>query len=127
MAREKYVLDYVVKSSPAILYNFLVSSSGLAQWFADKVDFFESTYTFVWDGYPEEAEVLAKEENVFIRYQMAEHEGDEYLELRIEKSPITDDTILIVSDYADDDEIDDQIILWNAQIIRLKGAVGGGN
>ncbi len=127
MARIKYTLDYVIKSSPTILYNFLTNPSGLSQWFADHVDSLEDSYSFFWDGYEEKAKVLELEENNFIKFRMDEAEEDEFLEFRIEKSPVTGDTILIITDFADDDDKEDQVRLWNSQIKSLISRVGGSN
>jgi len=127
MARVKYVLDYVMKSSPTILYNFLSNPSGLAQWFADSVDNMENKFSFFWDGYEEKATVIEKEENSFIKFQFEENDEGEFLELRIEKSPVTGDTILIITDFADDDEVDDQKQVWHSQVDTLTSRVGGRN
>ena len=40
-----YQIEYVVRSSPGILFNFLTTPSGLAQWFADSVDIDEDVYS----------------------------------------------------------------------------------
>ncbi len=127
MARIKYTLDYVIKSSPTILYNFLSTPSGLAQWFAEHVDNMEDSYSFFWDGFEEKANVIEKEDNSFIKFRMADAEGDEFLEFRIERSPITGDTVLIITDFADDYELDDQKQLWNSQVDSLISSVGGAN
>jgi hypothetical protein len=49
---------------------------------------------------------------------------DEYFEFRIEKSPVTNETLLTVTDFADKNEISDQTLLWEAQIHDLKHRVG---
>ncbi len=126
--RVKIRCDYYVKSSPAILFNFLTQPEGLIQWFADHVDTEDEDYMFTWNGAVERGVILEKEENSFIRLKMPEtHEEDEYLEFRIEKAEISNDTILIVNDFADEDEVDDQRALWDSQIQALRGCVGGSN
>ncbi len=125
MSRVKTTLEFTVRSTPRILYNFLSTPSGLAQWFADHVDSHENTYSFSWNGQIEKAEVLDKEEDVFIRFQMEDNEEDEYLEFRITKSEVTGDTILLVTEFTDDDDVDDQKQLWDSQIDALKAGVGG--
>lgn len=127
MGRVKYELDFVVKSSPTILFNFLSTPSGLSQWFADHVDNIEDKFSFFWDGFEEKAVVIEKEENIFIKFQMADGEPGEYFEFRIEKSPVTGDTILLISDFADDYDLEDQKILWDSQVHRLISKVGGAN
>ena len=36
--KQKFTLEYPVRCSPTILYEFLATSNGLQEWFADKVD-----------------------------------------------------------------------------------------
>ncbi len=125
--KEQFSLDFVVKSSPTILFNFLSTPSGLAQWFADHVDRMEEEYSFFWDGYEEKAQLLEFEENNFVRFQMDDNDHGEYFEFRIEKSPVTGDTVLIVTDFAYDYEMDDQKLLWQRQVDTLVARVGGKN
>ncbi|MBK8473009.1 MAG: ATPase [Sphingobacteriales bacterium] len=127
MARQQYVLDYIIKSSPAILYNFLATPSGLAQWFADEVDQHNDILTFVWEGYGEQAKILGQEDDEFIRFEMESGEAGEYLEFRIDKSEVTDDTILIVTDFSDEGEYDDIKRLWDSQIDTLLSRLGARN
>ena len=128
MGRVKFTRDYVIKSSPTILYNFLSTPSGLAQWFADHVDSFEKNFSFFWDGTEEKAEMLEKEDNVYIRFQMEDADDDkEYLEFRIQKSPVTGDTVLVITDFADDYDLEDQQQLWDSQVDGLVARVGGRN
>ncbi|MGB1205287.1 MAG: START-like domain-containing protein [Chitinophagales bacterium] len=128
MARIKYTLDYVIKSSPSLLYSFLTNPSDLARWFADAVDKNDKIYSFYWGGQRENASILQQEEKSFIRLQFEDNEDGEFLEFRIEKSPITGDTVLIITDFSDSKaDMDDEIKLWNAQVKVLTGKVGGGN
>jgi uncharacterized protein YndB with AHSA1/START domain len=119
-----YTLEYPVRCSPAILYEFLSTGSGLQEWFADKVDDRDGMYTFNWNGTEDKAELLDKEENHFIRFHWTHSAKDEYFEFRIEKSEVTNQTILIISDFADKKEIKDQSRLWEYQVKDLFHRVG---
>ena len=50
---------------------------------------------------------------------------DEYLEFRFRKSPVTNETILEITDYCDEGEEDDQRQLWESQIKILRQETGG--
>lgn len=115
----KYTLEYPVRCSPTILYDFLSSTTGLQEWFADKVDEKDGLYSFSWDGSVEEAEVMESEENKFIRYHWINSPKDEYFEFRIDKSEVTNLTILIITDFAEKKEIKDQSQLWETQVKDL--------
>ncbi len=115
----KYTLEYPVRCSPGILYEFLSSPTGLQEWFADKVDESDGLYSFSWDGTLEEAEVMESEENKFIRYHWMTSPKDEYFEFKIDKSEVTNLTILTITDFAEKKEIKDQSQLWETQIKDL--------
>ena len=59
----KYTLEYPVRCSPGILYEFLSTSTGLQEWFAEKVEDKDGLFSFAWNGSSEEAEVMESEEN----------------------------------------------------------------
>ena len=115
----KYTLEYPVRCSPNILYEFLSSPAGLQEWFADKVDEEDGLYSFSWSGSAEEAEMVESEENKFIRYHWVNSPKDEYFKFSIEKSEVTNLTILIINDFAEKKEIKDQSQLWETQVKDL--------
>lgn len=115
----KYTLEYPVRCSPVILYEFLSSPAGLQEWFADKVDEQDGLYSFSWNGAAEEAEVMESEEGKFIRYHWINSPKDEFFEFNIDKSEVTNQTILTITDFADKKEIKDQSQLWETQVKDL--------
>lgn len=124
MARTKYTCEFMVRSSPAILYNFLIASSSLAQWFCDTCDVNGDVYTFGWDGYEENAILEDSEEDRYVKYSWEGAENDEYFEFEISKSEISNDTVLTITDYADADDVEDQQQLWESQIDTLSKRIG---
>ena len=119
-----FTVEVPVRCSPSILFEFLSTPSGLQEWFADEVDQRDETFYFSWDGSTDEAELLESEENVFVKFRWDYYNDDEYFELRIAQSDVTNETILQVSDFADKAEIKDQQQLWNRQINDLKHRIG---
>jgi uncharacterized protein YndB with AHSA1/START domain len=63
-----YTLEYPVRCSPGILYEFLSTPAGLQEWFADKVDERDGIFSFSWNGSDEQAELIEGEEDHYIRY-----------------------------------------------------------
>ena len=120
----KYSIEYPVRCSPAILYEFLSTSSGLQEWFADKVEDSDDGFDFSWSGATQHARVLEKEENKYVRFQWEDAPDDEYFELRIEKSEITNQTILVIYDFAEKKEIKDASQLWETQVKDLFHRLG---
>lgn len=119
-----YSVEFPVRCSPAILYEFLSTPVGLQEWFADKVDQKDTTFYFTWNGATDEAEVLEQLENVFIRFKWDYQGKDEFFEFSIEQSSITNETILRITDFADKSEIKDAERLWNTQVADLKHRIG---
>ena len=122
---KKYALEYVIRSSPIILYEFLSTPSGLAQWFADHVDIFHDTFTFSWDGNPQRAKVMEQHENERIRFRWEGAPKDEYFEFKIQTTEITGDTVLLVTDFGNPKEMKDAELLWDSQVHELKKRLGG--
>lgn len=122
--REKYSMEFQMKCSPQILYEFVATPSGLGEWFADKVNQKENHFEFIWNGSSEKADIIAAEENEYVVYRWNWMEEEEYFEFRIEKSPVTNETLLTVTDFAEKADIKDQQQLWESQIHDLKHRIG---
>ena len=119
-----YTLEYPVRCSPSILFEFLSNPAGLQEWFADKVDERDGVYSFSWDGSDEKAVLVEKELDKFIRFRWNHMQKDEYFEFRIERSEVTNQTILIIKDFADKKDIKDQSQLWEYQVKDLFHRLG---
>src|SRR5271154_4455251 len=122
--KQLFTLEYPVRCSPGILYEFLSSPSGLQEWFADKVDERDKVFSFSWNGSTDKAEVLETELDKFIRFHWTHAPKEEFFEFRIEKSEVTNQTILIINDFADKKEIKDQSQLWDYQVKDLFHRIG---
>ena len=124
MAKQLYTLEFPVRCSPVILYDFLASPAGLQEWFADRVDDRDNIFSFTWNGTIEKAEVLEKEQDKFIRFHWLHTPKEEFFELKIEKSEVTNQTILVIKDFAEKKEIKDQSMVWNYQVKELFHRLG---
>lgn len=119
-----YTLEFPIRCSPAILYEFLSTPVGLQEWFADKVDQRESTYFFSWNGAVDTALKVEEFENSYVRYRWDYYDDEEFFEFRIEQSPVTNETILRITDFADKSDLKDQERLWSSQVSDLKHRIG---
>ena len=82
-------------------------------------------YSFSWNGEkPDKAEVVDKEQDKFVRYHWLHSEKNEYFEFRIEKTEISNQTILFIKDFAEKNEIRDQSQLWQYQVKDLFHRLG---
>lgn len=127
MAKEKYELEYLLKTSVKVLDNMISTPSGLSEWFADDVNIKDDVYTFFWDGSEEDARLISKKNNSKVKWQWTEDEEDgieSYFELRYEVDPMTKSVILTITDFAEEDEMEEAQRLWEQQISDLKRVLG---
>ena len=68
----------------------------------------------------------ALKENKLVRFEWVEMEDEEsnYFEFRINIDELTGDLALIITDFAEADEKEDSIYLWDSQISDLKRILG---
>ncbi len=126
MDRVSFEMEFLFKASPTILYKFLSTPNCLIRWFCDSVDITDQVFTYSWDGAEEVANLLEDVENERLKFQWENAESDaEFLEFRLKKSPVTGETILEITDYCDDDEVDEQKQLWTVQMDQLRRETGG--
>lgn len=119
-----YTLEYPIRCSPTILYEFLSTPVGLQEWFADKVDQRDTHFFFSWNGSVDTAELLEQFENSYVRYRWDYMDEDEFFEFRVEQSPVTNETILRITDFAEKTDLKDQERLWSSQVNDLKHRIG---
>jgi len=125
--KNHFEIEFVIKSSPSLLYQYLFTPSGLSEWFANNVNSRSDKYEFFWDDSSEEALLIKNKANELVRYQWQTDEDDfekYHFEMRIQVDEITKDVSLIVSDYADEDEVEEFKMFWENQISNLKQVLG---
>ena len=122
----KFQLEYPIHSSINILYKRLSTPSGLSEWFADDVHIRDDVYTFYWDGSEQQAKLLKTKDNQFVRFHWLDSDKDEsYFEFNIQVDDLTNDVSLIIIDFAEDeDEKEENSLLWDTQVESLKHALG---
>jgi uncharacterized protein YndB with AHSA1/START domain len=123
--KTKYELEFTLNTSPSILYNRLSTPEGLSEWFADDVNLKKGKYTFIWEGTEQAASVIHKKTNKMIRFHWDDDDDAEsFFEFRIHTDELTGDVALMITDFAEEDEKDDAVDLWDTQISELKHAIG---
>lgn len=125
MDRVKFEMEFIFRASPAILYTFITTPSCLVRWFCDEVDINDDVYTFSWQGAEENAEMIDDIEEERVKFQWEDADEGEFLEFRMYKSDVTNETILEITDYCDADEVEDQKQLWTSQIEKMRVETGG--
>ena len=124
--RIKFEMEFPIKVSQKLLFQYISTPSGLSEWFADNVNSRGEIFIFIWDDTEESAKLLRKNNNEKIQFQwLDDQDSDYYFELRIQFDEITKDVSLIVTDFADDEEeVEESKLLWTNQISDLKKVLG---
>lgn len=133
MAKKRLLTrDYEIHASIKMLYPYIQTASGLAEWFADdvKINNQDKTYTFYWDNEEHKARLVAHRTNHYARFEFlpenAEDEKDPgYFELRLEFNELTQSVFLKVLDYSDFDDLKELEDLWDSLVDTLRKIVGG--
>ncbi|MGB5647952.1 START-like domain-containing protein [Muriicola sp.] len=120
----KFEVEFVIQSSPQLLYQYLSTPSGLSEWFADNVNSRGEMFNFIWDGSEEEAKLLKRKSDEFIRFAWEDTEDGTYFEMKIIVDEITSDVSLFITDFAEEDEIEEAKMLWENQVSSLKQVLG---
>lgn len=121
----KFEIEFPIQASSHMLFQYFSQASSLDEWFADNVNSRGEIYTFIWGDTQEQAKLIKYETEEFMRYQWLEDEGaDAYFEFRIQVDDLTQDVSLIVTDFAEEDEIEDTKLFWKNQINQLKQTIG---
>jgi uncharacterized protein YndB with AHSA1/START domain len=124
-AKTKFEMEFVFQASPQLLYQYISTASGLSEWYADNVNSRSEKFTFIWDENEEEAILLKKKSDQYVRFQWSHADSpEEYFELRIVVDEITKDVSLFLTDFAEEDEVEETKMLWENQIDDLKHVLG---
>jgi uncharacterized protein YndB with AHSA1/START domain len=121
----KYEMEFPIQASSALLYQYISTPSGMQEWYADNVNSRGEFFNFIWEGSEEVAKLISKQKGKSIRFQWMEDEGtDYYFEMRIDLDDITKDVCIMVTDFAEEDEVEEGKMLWENMISELKHLLG---
>ena len=121
----KYDMEFPIQASSALLYQYISTPSGMQEWYADNVNSRGEFFNFIWEGSEEVAKLISKQKGKSIRFQWMEDEGtDYYFEMRIDLDDITKDVCIMVTDFAEEDEVEEGKMLWENMIFELKHLLG---
>lgn len=120
----KYRFEFVFQCSVPLMYEFLSQPSGLSEWFSDDVNIKDNILTFFWDGQQQMARIIGRKEGKFIRFQWLDKPDNYFFEFAIEVDDLTGELSLIITDFAEDGEIETAKLLWEVQVEKLHKAIG---
>ncbi len=131
MPKELFVTDFEINASKKMLYPYIHSASGLAQWFCDDVKVDEDkVYNFIWDGEDHKAKMISSRTNHYVKFEFipeteADQEDPSYFEIRLEMNELTQTVFIKIIDYSEFEDAGELQDLWESLVHNLKEIVGG--
>jgi uncharacterized protein YndB with AHSA1/START domain len=131
MNKFKYTAEFELRASPKMLFPYLSSPAGLAQWFADDVTIDDQkVFNFVWDNTPHFAKITALRTNKYVKFEFITTRDrilpdSAFLEFRLDQNEMTQSSFLKITDFSDLENEEDLRELWSQLVGSLREAVGG--
>ena len=129
---KRLTIEYPLNTkSPNIVWGMISTAEGLQKWLADIVVDNGDSMTFTW-GHPwtdrdtKTSQILECDKNSHIRMKWDSQEEDPqaFWEIRLEPSELTGHLNMLITDYADADDIDDLRGIWDDNLDRLHRVSG---
>jgi uncharacterized protein YndB with AHSA1/START domain len=123
----RYEIEFPINSSPQLLYQYISTPSGLSEWFADNVNSRGEFFTFIWNDSEEKARLASKKTGEKVKFKWVDDKNNDseyFFELHILVDDLTKDVSLMVVDFAEEDEVEESMQLWENQISDLKHLIG---
>jgi uncharacterized protein YndB with AHSA1/START domain len=130
MGKYKYTAEYEIRASNRMLFPYLVNPAGLAQWFADQVNYDENkNFVFIWENRPHLAKLTAQRLNRYVKFEFLPDKDSSadvnYIEFKLDMNELTQSSFLKITDYSDTNNEDDLKELWGYLVSNLREIVGG--
>jgi uncharacterized protein YndB with AHSA1/START domain len=129
MEKYKFITEFELRSSPKVLFPYISTPSGLEQWYAEKVTVLpDHRFDFQWDGESHIARQTGLRINKAVKFEF-EHTSEndldnEYVELKLEVSELTQTTFLRIIDYSKNKDEAELVSLWDGFLDNLRDIVG---
>lgn len=131
MTKQKVYIERVLNSrSKNIIWTLISSPEGLSKWMADDVQEDRGHLTFRWGETwthhdIHTAHVIERKENDYFRFKWdSDDDPNSFVELRMERSELTGQYMLCITDYAYAEDADSMHDLWEGDLERLHRSSG---
>ncbi len=131
MVKNKFIADYQINASKKIVFNYLSTASGLAEWFADDVIINEDKhFVFHFDNEDHYARQTIFRVNLHVKFEFYDPANPEasdkpFIEFKLDENDLTQTLFLTVIDYTDDYDDEESAAIWDGLIGKLKEIIGG--
>ncbi len=99
--KNKFVSEFEINSSPALLFPYISTPGGLSEWFADDVVITSNKkWKFVIDGEEMVGKLASKKDDEYVKIVYdGDDEDPEYTKIAFEVNEMTGKVYLVVTDY----------------------------
>jgi uncharacterized protein YndB with AHSA1/START domain len=134
MEESDFTAEFEFKASSRMLYPYINTPGGLAQWFADDVIVTQDKHlVFFWDQEKHKVRIAAQRQNKSIKFEFVDdpsssngHENSPYIEINLDPNELTGTVFMRVTDTATVTEDDEELReIWQYLTDNLKEIVGG--
>jgi uncharacterized protein YndB with AHSA1/START domain len=130
--KKEFTIEFEMNTSPQLIFSFVDTSDGLQEWFADKVTQNNHFYIFIWDQSQEIAIKMESKKNEWVKYAWVENENEDInnidpeaiIKFAIIQHELTGDVSLMISFFEEEDEFENEKVVWEHQIQKLKRTMG---
>lgn len=131
MKKQTVRIEHDLRSKSAnVIWQLLSSAEGLEKWIADSVTREDNNLTLTWGEVWKVSEtwtatIVEEEKLKRIRWKWVDDEDeDAFVELALDKSDITNDYTLLITDHAYDEDVEDLKDIWARNLKRLHRTTG---
>ena len=130
MGKVKIEIEHTLKStSRNIVWQLIGTAEGLAMWIADSVSMDGKHLVFVWgDDWrhheTRHATIVSLNRYGLVRWQWDDDDDGSYVEIRMERSALSGEYALHITDFTPDDDRDWLESAWRHNFDRLRLASG---
>jgi uncharacterized protein YndB with AHSA1/START domain len=122
--KQSFQIEFEMHCSPRILFNYLATPSGLAEWFADDVNVVDGVYTFKWSNTEAVAKLVHKREHQLVKFKWVDDKEETFFEFEVLTDDLTSDVALLITDFCVPDDREETVRLWETQIHNLRQIIG---
>ncbi|MCL6747436.1 hypothetical protein DEM91_02065 [Prevotella sp. TCVGH] len=126
MSKQQVLIERELQSnSKNRIWSIISDTDKLSRWIADEIQEEGKKLHFIWGDLQNShdsrmATIAKKVKYHYIRLKWTDEEdSNAFLELRMEKSNISDNYVLFITDFAEPDDIDTMEDLWADNLDRL--------
>lgn len=136
MENTHFTAEFEFKASQKMLYPYLNTPGGLAQWFADDVIVNDDkVLIFFWDEEQHKARIASQRLNKYIKFEFLDqleektmsngHPDSPFIEIDLDSNELTGTVFMRVTDTATSEDSDEMHEIWQHLTDSLKEIVGG--